>query len=71
MAGEPGIKVEKPVSALRKDIKVKPKELFSTLSKAAINGAFLKWDSLAENGVEVLEALGLEAKPGEVAGLLI
>ena len=71
MAREPGIKVKKPVSALRKDIKVKPKELFAALSKAAINGGFLKWDSLAENGVEVLEALGLEAKPGEVAGLLI
>jgi uncharacterized protein YjbI with pentapeptide repeats len=71
MAGEPGIKVEKPVSALQKDIKVNPKGLFGSLSKAAINGAFLKWDSLAENGVEVLEALGLEAKPGEIAGLLI
>jgi hypothetical protein len=71
MAGEPGIEVKKPVSALRKDIKIKPKELFAALSKAAINGGFLKWDSLAENGVEVLQALGLEAKPGEVAGLLI
>lgn len=71
MAGEPGIKVDKHRSVFHKDIKIKPKEFFSTLSKAAINGAFLKWDSLAENGVEVLEALGLEAKPGEVAGLLI
>jgi hypothetical protein len=71
MHGEPGIKVEKPVSALQKDIKVNPKGLFGSLSKAAINGAFLKWDSLAENGVEVLEALGVEAKPGEIAGLLI
>ncbi len=53
MHGEPGIKVEKPVSALQKDIKVNPKGLFGSLSKAAINGAFLKWDSLAENGVEV------------------
>ena len=36
-----------------------------------INGAFLKWDDLAENGVDVLEALGLEAKSGEIAGLLV
>ncbi|MEW6495109.1 MAG: pentapeptide repeat-containing protein [Cyanobacteriota bacterium] len=71
MSGEPGIKVEKHRSAWRKEIKVNPKGLFMSLGKAAINGAFLKWDDLAENGVEVLESLGLEAKSGEIAGLLI
>ncbi|MFB2918534.1 MULTISPECIES: pentapeptide repeat-containing protein [Aerosakkonema] len=71
MTGEPGIKAEKPVSKFKKDIKVQPKELFLALGKAAINGAFLKWDSLAENGLEVLTSLGLERKPGEIAGLLI
>lgn len=71
MSGEPGIKAEKHRSVLHKDIKVNPKGLLMSLGKAAINGAFLKWDDLAENGVEVLEALGLEAKPGEIAGLLI
>jgi hypothetical protein len=54
MSGEPGIKVEKHRSAWRKEIKVNPKGLFMSLGKAAINGAFLKWDDLAENGVEVL-----------------
>ncbi|MFM7280040.1 MAG: NACHT domain-containing protein, partial [Microcystis aeruginosa] len=39
--------------------------------KAALNGAFYKWDDLAENGVEVLDALGLSRTPGELAGLLI
>ncbi|MEQ9359700.1 pentapeptide repeat-containing protein [Coleofasciculus chthonoplastes] len=71
MAGEPGIKVEKPVSFWKKEIKANPKGLFASLGKAAINGAFLKWDDFAESGVEVLENLGLEAKPGEIAGLLI
>jgi uncharacterized protein YjbI with pentapeptide repeats len=71
MSGEPGMKVEKHRSPLHKDIKVKPKELLTSLGKATINGLFLKWDSLAENGVEVLASLGLEAKPGEIAGLLI
>ena len=71
MSGEPGIKVEKHRSAWHKEIKVNPKGLFMSLGKAAINGAFLKWDDLAENGVEVLESLGLEAKSGEIAGLLI
>ncbi|MDJ0620769.1 MAG: pentapeptide repeat-containing protein [Calothrix sp. MO_192.B10] len=71
MSGETGIKVEKPTPTLQKQIKVKPKELFTSLGKAAINGAFLKWDDLAENGVEILGSLGLDDKPGEIAGLLI
>ncbi len=71
MSGETGIKVEKPTSVLQKQINVKPKELITSLSKAAINGAFLKWDDLAENGVEILGSLGLDSKPGEIAGLLI
>ncbi|MHC5914823.1 MAG: pentapeptide repeat-containing protein [Nostoc sp.] len=71
MFGETGIKVEKPTSVLQKQINVKPKELITSLSKAAINGAFLKWDDLAENGVEILSSLGLDSKPGEIAGLLI
>jgi hypothetical protein len=57
MFGETGIKVEKPTSVLQKQINVKPKELITSLSKAAINGAFLKWDDLAENGVEILTGL--------------
>ncbi|MEQ8974945.1 MAG: pentapeptide repeat-containing protein [Coleofasciculus sp. C1-SOL-03] len=71
MAREPGIKVEQPVSVWKKAIKANPKGLFASLGKAAINGAFLKWDDFAESGVEVLENLGLEAKPGEISGLLI
>ncbi|MEQ9237558.1 pentapeptide repeat-containing protein [Coleofasciculus sp. E2-BRE-01] len=71
MAREPGIKVEQSVSVWKKEIKANPKRLFASLGKAAINGAFLKWDDFAESGVEVLENLGLEAKPGEIAGLLI
>ncbi|NER94108.1 MAG: pentapeptide repeat-containing protein [Symploca sp. SIO1B1] len=71
MSGESGIQVEKSTSVWRKDIKVNPKSLFMSLGKAAINGAFLKWDELAKSGVEVLDALGLEKEPGEIAGLLI
>jgi len=71
MSGEPGIQVDKPVSLLRKDIKVNPKSLFMSLGKATINGTFLKWDELAKSGVEVLDALGLKTGPGEIAGLLI
>lgn len=71
MTKESGIKVERAKSILKKDIQVNPRGLFSVLAKAAVNGAFLQFDDLAENGAELLDTLGLEAKPGEVAGLLI
>ena len=71
MSEETGIRVENPTPTLHKQIKVKPKELFTSLGKAAVNGAFLKWDDLAKNGVEILGSLGLDSKPGKIAGLLI
>ncbi len=71
MSEETGIRVENPTPTLQKQIKVKPKELFTSLGKAAVNGAFLKWEDLAKNGVEILGSLGLDSKPGEIAGLLI
>jgi uncharacterized protein YjbI with pentapeptide repeats len=66
-----GISVSKPQNIWKRQVKVNPRSLFSTLGKAALNGAFLQWDDLAENGVEVLDALGLSRTPGELAGLLI
>jgi len=66
-----GISVSKPQNIWKRQVKVNLRSLFSTLGKAALNRAFLKWDDLAENGVEVLDALGLSRTPGELAGLLI
>ncbi|MDB9506740.1 pentapeptide repeat-containing protein [Microcystis aeruginosa CS-338/01] len=66
-----GIPVSKPQNIWKRQVKVNLRSLFSTLGKAALNGAFLQWDDLAENGVEVLDALGLSRTPGELAGLLI
>ena len=63
--------VQNPSSIFQKEIKVNPRALISTLGKAAVNGAFLQFDDLAENGIELLDALGLESTPGEMAGLLI
>jgi len=71
MSREPGIKVEKHRSPLLKDINFNLKEMFTAVSKAGINVALLKLDSLPENGVEFLASLGLEAKPGEIAYVLI
>ena len=66
-----GISVSKPQNIWKRQVKVNLRSLFSTLGKAALNGAFLQWDDLAENGVEVLDDLGLSRTPGELAGLLI
>ncbi len=66
-----GISVSKPQNIWKRQVKVNLRSLFSTLGKAALNGAFSNWDDLAENGVEVLDALGLSQTPGELAGLLI
>ncbi len=66
-----GIPVSKPQNIWKRQVKVNLRSLFSTLGKAALNRAFLQWDDLAENGVEVLDALGLSRTPGELAGLLI
>ncbi|MDB9403108.1 pentapeptide repeat-containing protein, partial [Microcystis sp. CS-574] len=66
-----GISVSKPQNIWKRQVKVNLRSLFSTLGKATLNGAFLQWDDLAENGVEVLDDLGLSRTPGELAGLLI
>jgi hypothetical protein len=65
------IKVKKKRSLLRRKISVDIKSLLVTLGKGAVNIGFLQWDDLAENGVELLESLGLDTKPEEIAGLLI
>jgi hypothetical protein len=71
MTKDSGIRVEQHRSVLQKEVKLDLRSLLGALGKAAVNGAFLQWDDLAENGVEVLESLGLESTPGEIAGLLI
>ena len=71
MAGEKGVEVEKSVSKLQKEIKADWKNLSVSLGKVFINTVSLQWKDALENSLEVLNALGLDAKPGEVAGLLI
>ncbi|WP_072924619.1 pentapeptide repeat-containing protein [Microcystis aeruginosa] len=66
-----GISVSKPQNIWKRQVKVNLRSLFSTLGKATLNALFLQWDDLAENGVEVLDDLGLSRTPGELAGLLI
>ena len=71
MTHDSGMKVEIPRPLLQRELKVDLKSLLLVLGKGAVNAGFLQWDDLAENGVELLESLGLETKPEEIAGLLI
>ena len=71
MTHDSGIKLENRRSLLQKELKVDLKSLLLVLGKGAVNVGFLQWDDLAENGVELLESLGLKTKPEEIAGLLI
>ena len=71
MSEDLGTQAQKPTSILKREIKVNLKSLLLALGKAAINGAFLKWDDLAESGLDVVEALGLKRTPGEIGGLLV
>lgn len=65
------MEVEPHRSVFKKEIKVDPKSLIVALGKATLNGAFLNWNGVAEEGIEVLTSLGLETTPAEIAGLLI
>ncbi|MGF1487411.1 MAG: pentapeptide repeat-containing protein [Prochloraceae cyanobacterium] len=71
----PGIKVEKPLNILEKiqdkNININQKDLSVALIKAGIRAISLKWESLAESGVDISAAFGVNAKPGEVAYFLI
>ncbi|ACK69919.1 pentapeptide repeat-containing protein [Gloeothece citriformis PCC 7424] len=71
MLEDSAIPLRKQQSILQKEIKVDVKSLVFSLTKAGINLGFGKWDDLAENGIDILESLGLDKKPAEVAGLLI
>jgi len=49
-----GISVSKPQNIWKRQVKVNLRSLFSTLGKAALNGAFLQWDDLAESNADLL-----------------
>ncbi|MBF2090851.1 MAG: hypothetical protein IGR80_04490 [Synechococcales cyanobacterium K44_A2020_017] len=71
MSGESGLPISQPTSVLKKSIKVNFKDFSKALGKGIVDLSFGKWDSLAGDGVEVLAALGLSAKEGEIAWLLV
>ncbi|MCY9658158.1 pentapeptide repeat-containing protein [Paenibacillus chondroitinus] len=63
--------ITKPISVWNRPLNVDFKELFKSLGKAALSGAFGNWSEVANNSYESLCALGLEKDPGQIAWLLI
>ncbi|KST69814.1 pentapeptide repeat-containing protein [Mastigocoleus testarum] len=72
MTHEPGISIKKPDKFWNKSLKIEdPRNLFSSVGKAALNGLLGNLDSAAENLVEASAELGIAKTPGEIAWLLI
>jgi hypothetical protein len=71
MSSDPGLSISKPVSILRKSIKVNFTDFSKALGKAGVDATFCKWDSLAGDAIDALSALGLSAGAGEIAWLLV
>lgn len=69
---EPGISIKKPDKFWNKSLKIKdPRNLFSSVAKAALNGLLGNLDSATENLVEASVELGIAKTPEEIAWLLI
>ncbi|WP_242056467.1 pentapeptide repeat-containing protein [Nostoc sp. FACHB-152] len=71
MSSESGTSISKPVRFGKKPLTVDTRELFKSLSKAAIDGALGNWQEVAKGAVEVSAAIGLAQTPAEIGWLLI
>jgi uncharacterized protein YjbI with pentapeptide repeats len=71
MSNDSELSISKPVSILKKSIKINFKDFAKALGKAGVDFGFGKWDSLAGDGVDALSALGLKAGAGEIGWLLV
>lgn len=66
-----GIEVKKPINVLKKTLKLDFKEFSKAVMKGGAHIALGNWDSLTEDGVDLVTALGVVTGPGEVAWLLV
>lgn len=67
----PKVKSVKPVSTLRKPIKMEIGPLVKALGKAVTDLATTQWDKLGNDFLEMAFALGLKTQPEELAYLLV
>jgi hypothetical protein len=71
MTTGPGFPIKKPVSVWNRPLKANFKDLFKSLSKAAIHGVSGNWKEASLQAVEAFAAIGLATDCGEVAWVLI
>ncbi|WP_041555315.1 pentapeptide repeat-containing protein [Nostoc sp. PCC 7524] len=71
MSSESGTPISKPVRFWRKPPNLDVKELFKSLSKAALDGAFGNWQEVGKDAVEALAAIGWAQTPEEIGWLLV
>ena len=71
MNNESGLPIQKPVPVWQKSISVNFKDFSKAVAKAGADIAFLKWESLAADGVDALGALGLAPGAEEIAWLFV
>ncbi|MBE9004314.1 pentapeptide repeat-containing protein [Fortiea sp. LEGE XX443] len=71
VSSESGTPISKPVRFWRKPPKLEFKELFKSLSKAAIDGVLGNWQEVAKDAVEASAAIGWAQTPEEIGWLLV
>ena len=71
MSNTHGLQVKKPISVWNQPLKANFKDLFKSLTKAAISSATFNWVEAGKNAADALTAVGLEKDAGQIAWLLI
>ena len=66
-----GFSVEKPVAVWNRALDVDFKAFFKGLTKYALHGLSGQWLKAGDDLIDIVSAVGLQAKPAEVAWLLI
>jgi hypothetical protein len=67
----PSIPIEAPITAWKRPLTADFQKLFKALTEGVIHGVAGKWEDISRDAVAAVSAVGLEAKPGELAWALI
>ena len=65
------IQITRPVPVWKRPIELKTSKLLERVAKGTIAAIFGSWLGAANNGLDILQSLGLKEEPGAVAWLLV
>jgi hypothetical protein len=71
MSNSHNLQIKKPISTWNKPLNANVKDLFKSLTKAAVGGATLNWMDAAKNLADAVTAVGFERNAGQLAWILI